>query len=541
MTIGRRIALGFSLLLVLITLLGLTSWYQSGKVGAGVVNMATDILPGVKETSELIAETLRYRTINLRHIISTDQAEKAELDAQADEQAQRILTVLAAYQKTILTPEEKQLAERIEPLLAQYRAVAKRMRKLSLELKTDEAIALNKNEVSKAYAAYEQQVLAAKEHNLKEADATTASLVATLQSSRRTVLVVLLVALLVGIGFAVWVSRGISRDLNGISTGLNDGARQTASAAAQVSAASQSLAEGASEQAASLEETSSSLEEMSSMTKRNTENAMKVKDLASQARVSADTGASDMQTMAAAMNDIKASGDEIAKIIKTIDEIAFQTNILALNAAVEAARAGEAGMGFAVVADEVRNLAQRAAGSAKETAAKIENSVIKTTLGVQITGKVCGSLEEILVRVRQVDELASEVADSCKEQTQGIDQVNTAVAQMDKVTQSNAASAEESASAAEQLNSQAELLKDAVAELLALAGGGRTAPNKAAGVPPPKETGWTKPSTTASTTAAARRNGNGKAARPTRPAPAASVRGGYPGAEIPLEGDFKDF
>ena len=154
-----------------------------------------------------------------------------------------------------------------------------------------------------------------------------------------------------------------------------------------------------------------------------------------------------MQTMAVAMNDIKGSSDEVAKIIKTIDEIAFQTNILALNAAVEAARAGEAGMGFAVVADEVRNLAQRAAPAAKETSGKIETAVTKTTQGVQISAKVAQSLQEIVAKVRQVDELAAEVAAASREQSQGIEQVNTAVTQMDKVTQSSAATAEESASA----------------------------------------------------------------------------------------------
>jgi methyl-accepting chemotaxis protein len=210
---------------------------------------------------------------------------------------------------------------------------------------------------------------------------------------------------------------------------------------------------------------------MASMTRRNTESAEKVNELARQARSAADVGSADMKAMAEAMSAIKASGDDTAKIIKTIDEIAFQTNILALNAAVEAARAGEAGMGFAVVADEVRNLAQRAAQSAKETAAKIENSVSKTALGVQISEKVAKSLSEIVTRAREVDELAAEVAAASKEQAQGIHQVNMAVTQMDKVTQSNAASAEESASAAEELNAQAESLKEAVSSLLLLVDG----------------------------------------------------------------------
>lgn len=297
---------------------------------------------------------------------------------------------------------------------------------------------------------------------------------ASITFANRMTLMVLAVSMLVGCSFAFFINRSINKALRKISDGLMSGADQTSAAAIQVSAASQSLAEGASEQAASLEETSSSLEEMASMTQRNAESSAKVKELGSQARSAGDTGLRDMGDMTQAMQAIKASSDEIAKIIKTIDEIAFQTNILALNAAVEAARAGEAGMGFAVVADEVRSLAQRAAQAAKETAGKIEDAVSKSTRGVEICSKVAKGLEEIVSKARQVDELAGEVATASREQSQGIVQVNTAVTQMDKVTQSNAASAEESASAAEELNAQADTLKDSVAELMRLVGGAST-------------------------------------------------------------------
>jgi len=259
--------------------------------------------------------------------------------------------------------------------------------------------------------------------------------------------------------------------LQNIVAQLSIGSEQTTAAASQVSSSSQSLAEGASEQAASLEETSASLEEMSSMTKRNGENAHRANDLAKQTRAAADKGSADMQAMVSAMDAIKLSGDETAKIIKTIDEIAFQTNILALNAAVEAARAGEAGMGFAVVADEVRNLAQRSAQAAKETSAKIEGSLARTAQGVEISAKVAAALNDIVIKARQVDELVGEVTSASTEQTQGITQINTAVGQMDKVTQSNAANAEESAAAAEELNAQAETMKQSVNELMQLVGG----------------------------------------------------------------------
>jgi methyl-accepting chemotaxis protein len=220
------------------------------------------------------------------------------------------------------------------------------------------------------------------------AKASTSQAAALKLFSLAAMIVVVAGALTLGI----FITRGINKVLNRISNSLSDGAGQTASAAGQVSSSSQSLAEGASEQAASLEETSSSLEELSSMTKRNAENAQKANDLAKQARTAADKGAGDMQTMSAAMAAIKVSSDDIAKIIKTIDEIAFQTNILALNAAVEAARAGEAGMGFAVVADEVRNLAQRSAQAAKETADKIEGAIGNTAQGVEISKKVAETL-----------------------------------------------------------------------------------------------------------------------------------------------------
>ncbi len=280
-----------------------------------------------------------------------------------------------------------------------------------------------------------------------------------------------IVAVLVGSAVAYAITQSITKPLRQIIDILSTGASQTTAAAGQVSSASQSLAEGASEQAAALEETGASLEEMASMTKRNAENAEKAKELANQTRRAADTGSGDMEHMAKAMEAIKVSSGDIANIIKTIDEIAFQTNILALNAAVEAARAGEAGLGFAVVAGGVRSLAQRAAQAAKETSAKIEGAIANTAQGVADSTKVAERLQEIVAKVRQVDELVADVAAASKEQTQGIEQVNRAVTQMDSVTQSNAASAEESASAAEELNAQAESLRDAVSQLVAMVGG----------------------------------------------------------------------
>jgi methyl-accepting chemotaxis protein len=259
-----------------------------------------------------------------------------------------------------------------------------------------------------------------------------------------------------------------NRALAGISDSLQEGADQTASSAGQLSSASRSLAASTSEQSASVTEASASLEEISAMIRATAENASKAKEFAGQARGAAEVGKQTMEEMKLAMKSIEVSSLDIAKIVKNIDEIAFQTNILALNAAVEAARAGEAGAGFAVVADEVRSLAQRSAAAAKETADKIEAAIANSQRGSRSCSNVGESLELIVERVAAADVLVAEIASAAREQSQGIQQVGVAMTQMDKVTQGNAASAEQSSSAAEELTNQAQLLQENVEQLQTL-------------------------------------------------------------------------
>jgi len=241
------------------------------------------------------------------------------------------------------------------------------------------------------------------------------------------------------------------------------GADQVASASVQVSTGGQSLSQGASEQASSLEEVSSSLQEMSSMTKQNALNAREANGVAEAARGSAQKGVESMNRMSQAINQIKTSSDATAKIVKTIDEIAFQTNLLALNAAVEAARAGDAGKGFAVVAEEVRNLAMRSAEAAKNTAGLIEEAVKNSENGVVINSEVLANFQEITERINKVSQVVAEIAAASDQQDQGISQVNRAVEQMNQLTQQNAANAEESASAAQEMSSQSEEMRSMVA------------------------------------------------------------------------------
>jgi methyl-accepting chemotaxis protein len=292
----------------------------------------------------------------------------------------------------------------------------------------------------------------------------------SLSNASRIMIMGLVTQIVLGATAGLLIIRSVNRALTKTAESLSQGSMQVAAASAQVSSSSQSLASGASEQAASLEEISSSVEELASMTRRNADNAQSGKAASGQARTAAEAGASEMEHMQKAMDAIQQSSNDISKIIKTIDEIAFQTNILALNAAVEAARAGEAGAGFAVVADEVRSLAQRSAVAAKETADKIDDATERSAQGVEISGRVAAGLRQILAKAREVDQLVGEVATASHEQSEGIGQINMAISQMDKVTQSNAASAEETASAAEELNAQSEELRTTSQQLAALVG-----------------------------------------------------------------------
>jgi methyl-accepting chemotaxis protein/methyl-accepting chemotaxis protein-1 (serine sensor receptor) len=288
--------------------------------------------------------------------------------------------------------------------------------------------------------------------------------------SRWCALILLMVSIALG-AVVMLVVRQTNRALLEATNDIDECAQQVAGAASQVSSSSQSLAQGASEQAASLEETSASSEEITSMTRKNADNSRAAAGLMLETTQSVTEANRSLDVMQTSMREINASSEKIGKIIKVIDEIAFQTNILALNAAVEAARAGEAGMGFAVVADEVRNLAQRSAQAAKDTAGLIEESIAKSNEGRAKLDQVAGAIRGITENAEKVKTLVDEVKLGSEEQARGIEQVSKTISEMEQVTQKSAANAEETASAGEEMSAQTQTLNAIVERLRQLVDG----------------------------------------------------------------------
>lgn len=291
------------------------------------------------------------------------------------------------------------------------------------------------------------------------------------RSSWLTAFGLLALTLVTGAG-ALVVVRKTNLALQTAASELGRTAEQVSSAASQISSSSQTLAQGASEQAATLQETSASSAQVSAMTHKNAEDCREAAGLMKQAGQVVNQANDTLVRMEASMQGINESSERIGKIIRVIDEIAFQTNILALNAAVEAARAGEAGMGFAVVADEVRNLAQRSAQAAKDTAGMIEESILKSTEGRAKLEEVSAAIRAITESVNKVKTLVNDINNASGEQAQGVQQISKAIAQIELVVQSSAASAEQAASAGEELTSQAGALRGVVSRLEDLVGVG---------------------------------------------------------------------
>ncbi len=431
-----------------------------------IVGSASNLDLARRITISLANMRLAHRGVSLFGLMKNDanvQKARAVFEASAAE----MRSATAEIRSGRMTDEERVRIGVIEDGLNQWLAWFPSFVQMTMEGHADEASETTLKNVSPIMDAIQKN---ASEFGQAHAERQRAAVQEAERSIARSQLMSLALAILVlmagGAGF--WVATGLVAKLHGIANSVSSGAQHVASAASQVSSSSHSMAQAASEQAASLEETSASTEEISAMARRNTENSQSAAEIVakSEAKFAATNQALDQ--MVNAMSEINGSSDKIARIIKVIDEIAFQTNILALNAAVEAARAGEAGMGFAVVADEVRNLAQRCAQAARDTTALIEESINRSRGGQSKVNQVASAIREVSAEAGKIQTLVEEVRLGSTEQSRGLEQIGKAVVQIEQVTQVASANSEENAAAAQELMRESEGLKAVVAELSAL-------------------------------------------------------------------------
>jgi methyl-accepting chemotaxis protein/methyl-accepting chemotaxis protein-1 (serine sensor receptor) len=474
MTVGKKLALIGAFLIVLTITLGVSTLVGLAGFNKIVKALSEDSLAGVSECSKVESAMLELRGDAWKHIASSDPKTVAEMDREIQRLKEEISVGLVEIEKAIFEDEERQINVKIKPALERYYRAWDAVVVISREGKNQEAAEKYNVEANPAFTEAKAAIRAETEFNRKTGTVNTAAAASTGARMQWLTWLVLIISVVAGSGIFYFVVRGINLVLHRTVSELAEGAEQITSASSQVASSSQSLAQGASEQAASLEETSASSEEITSMTRKNAENSQSAAAMMGEVDRSITEGNRTVEQMVTSMREITSSSDKISKIIKVIDEIAFQTNILALNAAVEAARAGEAGMGFAVVADEVRNLAQRSAQAAKDTAALIEESISKSNEGSTKLQQVTKVIQAITESATKVKTLVDEVNLGSQEQARGIEQISKAIAQMDQVTQSTAANAEESASASEEMSAQAEALGHIVVQLRSLVGGDGT-------------------------------------------------------------------
>ena len=479
MSLAKKLAMLITFFLLLLAMTSAYSVYEMRGIGFELVEIAEEDLPLIRTLTNTTMHTLE-QAVHVERMVRFGEEAHGRIEANAGAQAlldkeraqfdqlnakvlgevQQGINMLKSLQSNAQTEDARKEFEKIASRLDKVQSLHKEYSKavlLSLKLidegKIEEAteIALKAGETGDEMDGILEELTGDIEKF------TLASAIHAEKREQRALLIILSLAgltLVAGILLGVFITRSITRPLADNATRMSQAFSETGVAAVQLSEGSQTLASAASEQAATLEQTSSSMEEITSMVSATADRTSEVEMVMEEVRQTVEKGGAAIGRLITAMSLIKSSSDETAKIIKTIDEIAFQTNLLALNAAVEAARAGDAGRGFAVVAEEVRNLAQRSAVAAKETSNLIQGALENSQQGVEVTGEVEQVLKDISESIATVSDLAGQVAQASKEQSRGVEQVSEGVTQMDQITQANAASAEETAASSEELSSQ---------------------------------------------------------------------------------------
>ena len=474
MTLGKKLGYCFAGAGMVTAILGVSAWVSVSELKNELDAAVNQTAKKVTLVSDMKTSVLTFRLAERGILLfsSIHGQEKVELNKKLfATSVDKVTAKIGELRPLLVTDAGRELTSKVEAGVVEYARLQADVPRLCAEGKVQEAIQWDMDHLVKAGTDVTNAIdglLSMEEKLNAEAVARSGEIA---RNSRIAVATLFAICIVVGLIAAVVIRRS-TLDLREIASGLEASSSEVTGASQQVSASSQQLAQGATEQAASVEETSASAQEITSIARQNSDAARKASELMGKAESIDGQVKAAIQAMADSMSGISKSSSEISRVMRVIDEIAFQTNILALNAAVEAARAGEAGMGFAVVADEVRNLAQRSAQASKETASMIEQSVASASEGQARLEAVTRSFAESATIRNEVKRYSDEIVVASDEQARGIDQIARTVDQMSGVTQNTAARAEESAAASQELSGQARSLKDIMNRLHELAGTG---------------------------------------------------------------------
>lgn len=469
--IAHKLMVLIILALIFIVLIGSVGFGFTQKANNSIKSLYNDRLIPIKDLSAVSTNTNACNADLLAMLLSDTYEKKQNYYLDIQKRGKENTELLKKYEATSLTQEEKEILPAVQTSRDNYVKSRNKVVKMAFDGKSEKGLSIYRQETKKIFNEYDKNL-----SNLVLINKNTAEKINQQnEKDSKIANIVIISVFIISFGFlivlGIMISKMITEPITIAVEQLETGAEEVAAAAVQLSAASQKLAEGSSEQAAAIQETSASIEESDSMVKQNADNTQEAAVLSQKTKDFADKSNNEMEKMVQSMEELKKSSDDIAKIIKVIDEIAFQTNILALNAAVEAARAGDAGKGFAVVAEEVRNLAQKSAQATKDTASIIEKNIYLSGQSAEATAKINEDIKEINEQAQKVNELLNEIAVASKEQAQGIDQIDKAVQQMEQVLQANASTAEESASASRELSGQAASVKEIVNTLYVMVEG----------------------------------------------------------------------
>jgi methyl-accepting chemotaxis protein len=498
MTVGRRLALSFGTIIVLLLIIVAIGIAKLGTLNEGTASIVQKRWPNIEASNAIMYQSTRI-AIALRNMMLTPDAADRRKQQEEIVAARGIIADKVQFlEKAIVLPKGKELLAKVLEERRHYLAGQEQLIAIINTDKPDEARTFLVNNLRPILKNYQEALDGLIQFQVQLIDTAGKEAESTYQGVRALMIGLGAFAVLLSLAIGFLITRNLTRQLGGepdyaaaiarriaegdltvkvelqpgdtssmlhamrgmrdnlanIVSQVRDGTNTIASASGQIAAGSMDLSSRTEEQASSLEETASSMEELTSTVKQNADNARQANSLASVASEVAGRGGAVVAKVVDTMGSINESSRKIVDIISVIDGIAFQTNILALNAAVEAARAGEQGRGFAVVASEVRNLAQRSSAAAREIKQLIDSSVEKVDVGAQLVDQAGATMQELLDSVKRVTDIMGEITSASAEQTAGIEQINQAITQMDDVTQQNAALVEEAAAAAGSMQDQ---------------------------------------------------------------------------------------